>query len=43
MDSPVRMRVTVGGAAAASESTPDAEAPSEHPDDVAKYAFDRLL
>jgi DNA polymerase-3 subunit gamma/tau len=38
----VRVRVIVG-AAAASESPPDVEAPSEHPDDVAAYAFDRLL
>ena len=35
----------VGAAPApvASESEPDAEMPQEHPDDVARYAFDRLL
>jgi DNA polymerase-3 subunit gamma/tau len=38
----VRVRVIVG-TATASESTADAEAASDHPDDVAKYAFDRLL
>ncbi len=38
----VHVRIVVG-ASAASESAPDAEAPSEHPDDVARYAFDRLL
>jgi DNA polymerase-3 subunit gamma/tau len=38
----VHVRIVVGGSTA-SESAPDAEAPSEHPDDVARYAFDRLL
>jgi hypothetical protein len=39
---PVRARVIVG-AAPASESHAGAEAPAESPDDVAQYAFDRLL
>jgi hypothetical protein len=39
----VLVRVVVGAAAAASESAPDAEVPTDHPDDVAQYAFDRLL
>jgi DNA polymerase-3 subunit gamma/tau len=38
----IHVRVVVG-ATAASESPPDAEAPSDSPDDVAQYAFDRLL
>jgi hypothetical protein len=40
---PIDLRVIVGAAPAASESAPDAEMPEEHPDDVARYAFDRLL
>jgi hypothetical protein len=48
---PVEVRVVVGGAppapaAAGAASDPDAGAevpPTEHPDDVARYAFDRLL
>ena len=43
---PIDVRVIVGPAPAplASDSDGDAEsAPQEHPDDVAKYAFDRLL
>jgi hypothetical protein len=39
----IELRVIVGAAPAASESPPDAEAAEEHPDDVARYAFDRLL
>jgi DNA polymerase-3 subunit gamma/tau len=39
----IDLRVIVGAAPAASESPPDAEPPEEHPDDVARYAFDRLL
>jgi hypothetical protein len=41
----IDLRVIVGAAPApvASESEPDAEMPQEHPDDVARYAFDRLL
>ena len=31
------------GAAATGDSDADAESPDEHPDDVAQYAFDRLL
>jgi DNA polymerase-3 subunit gamma/tau len=42
MGRPLGARVIVA-AAAASESAPDAEGPSESPDDVAQYAFDRLL
>ncbi len=38
---PVHVRVVVG--TAASESANDDEPPTEHPDDVAQYAFDRLL
>jgi hypothetical protein len=42
---PIDLRVVVGAAPAAiaSESGSDAEMPPEHPDDVARYAFDRLL
>jgi DNA polymerase-3 subunit gamma/tau len=40
---PVLVRVVVGAVAPASESAPDAEVPTDHPDDVAQYAFDRLL
>ena len=42
---PIDLRVIVGAAAApvASESAADDEMPQEHPDDVARYAFDRLL
>jgi DNA polymerase-3 subunit gamma/tau len=43
---PIDVRVIVGAAGPplASDSAGDAEsAPEEHPDDVAKYAFDRLL
>jgi DNA polymerase-3 subunit gamma/tau len=45
---PIDVRVVVGAASAApsaSESSDDGEGfpPAEHPDDVAKYAFDRLL
>jgi hypothetical protein len=44
---PIEVRVIVGPAGAApvaSDSGGDDEsAPQEHPDDVAKYAFDRLL
>jgi hypothetical protein len=42
---PIDVRVVVGGAAplAASDPAPDGEFPEEHPDDVARYAFDRLL
>ena len=39
---PVRARIVVG-TPPASESRADDEASSEHPDDVAQYAFDRLL
>jgi DNA polymerase-3 subunit gamma/tau len=39
----IELRVIVGAAQAASESSPGAEPPEEHPDDVARYAFDRLL
>jgi len=42
---PIDVRVTIGGAVppAASDPAPDGEFPEEHPDDVARYAFDRLL
>jgi DNA polymerase III subunit gamma/tau len=42
---PIDVRVMVGGAApsAASDPASDGEFPEEHPDDVARYAFDRLL
>jgi DNA polymerase III subunit gamma/tau len=44
---PIEVRVIVGGPPAApAASDPDAGAevsPTEHPDDVARYAFDRLL
>jgi hypothetical protein len=40
---PVEVRLTVGAAAAASDPGPGDEPPAEHPDDVARYAFDRLL
>ena len=42
---PIDLRVIVGAAPApvASESASDDEMPQEHPDDVARYAFDRLL
>jgi DNA polymerase III subunit gamma/tau len=40
---PIDLRVVVGAGAPASEFVPDAEMPEEHPDDVARYAFDRLL
>jgi DNA polymerase III subunit gamma/tau len=42
---PIELRVTVGAAPApvASESAAGDEMPQEHPDDVARYAFDRLL
>ena len=45
---PIEVRVIIGAATTAaltSESDSDAEGfpPAEHPDDVAKYAFDRLL
>jgi DNA polymerase-3 subunit gamma/tau len=45
---PIEVRVMIGAASAgppASESDPDDEGfpPAEHSDDVAKYAFDRLL
>jgi hypothetical protein len=44
---PVEVRIVVGAATAvpfASDPEPDDEVPSaEHPDDVARYAFDRLL
>jgi DNA polymerase III subunit gamma/tau len=40
---PIDLRVVVGAGAPASESASDAEMPEEHPDDVARYAFDRLL
>jgi DNA polymerase-3 subunit gamma/tau len=41
----IPVRVVVGGAAqpAASDPAADGEFPEEHPDDVARYAFDRLL
>ncbi|HEV8021740.1 MAG TPA: DNA polymerase III subunit gamma/tau, partial [Candidatus Lustribacter sp.] len=39
----IELRVIVGPVPVASESRPGAEAPEEHPDDVARYAFDRLL
>jgi DNA polymerase III subunit gamma/tau len=41
----IPVRVVVGGAAPAAASDPDSdgEFPEEHPDDVARYAFDRLL
>jgi DNA polymerase-3 subunit gamma/tau len=39
----IELRVIVGAAQTASESSPGAEPPEEHPDDVARYAFDRLL
>ena len=40
---PVEIRLTVGAGAAASDPGPGDEPPAEHPDDVARYAFDRLL
>jgi DNA polymerase-3 subunit gamma/tau len=40
---PVEVRLIVGAAPAASDPAPGAEPPAEHPDDVARYAFDRLL
>jgi DNA polymerase-3 subunit gamma/tau len=41
---PVPVRIVVGGGMpAASESPAGAETPVDHPDDVAQYAFDRLL
>jgi hypothetical protein len=42
---PIELRVIVGAAPApvASESAAGDEMPQEHPDDVARYAFDRLL
>jgi hypothetical protein len=40
---PVELRLSVGAAPAASDPATGAEAPQEHPDDVARYAFDRLL
>jgi DNA polymerase-3 subunit gamma/tau len=40
---PVELRLIVGAASAASDPSPGAEPPPEHPDDVARYAFDRLL
>jgi DNA polymerase III subunit gamma/tau len=42
---PIDLRVIVGAAPApvASESATGDEMPQEHPDDVARYAFDRLL
>jgi DNA polymerase III gamma/tau subunit len=42
---PIDVRVVVGAPAAAAASDPaaDGEFPAEHPDDVARYAFDRLL
>jgi DNA polymerase-3 subunit gamma/tau len=40
---PVHVRVIVGATAAASESASDDEPTTEHPDDVAQYAFKRLL
>jgi DNA polymerase-3 subunit gamma/tau len=44
----ITVRVVVGGAASstagtASDPATDGEFPEEHPDDVARYAFDRLL
>ncbi len=41
----IPVRVVVGSAAPAAASDPatDGEFPEEHPDDVARYAFDRLL
>jgi DNA polymerase III subunit gamma/tau len=39
----IELRVIVGAAPAASESSPGAEPAEEHADDVARYAFDRLL
>ncbi|MGA2391801.1 MAG: DNA polymerase III subunit gamma/tau [Candidatus Lustribacter sp.] len=42
---PIEVRVVVGAPAAPAASDPaaDGELPEEHPDDVARYAFDRLL
>jgi hypothetical protein len=42
---PIEVRVVVGAPAApvASDPAADGELPEEHPDDVARYAFDRLL
>ncbi len=40
---PVDLRVLSGAVPPASDPAPDAERPEEHPDDVARYAFDRLL
>jgi DNA polymerase-3 subunit gamma/tau len=40
---PIELRLIVGAAPPASQPVPGDEAPSEHPDDVARYAFDRLL
>ena len=40
---PIELRVLSGAVPPASDPAPDAERPEEHPDDVARYAFDRLL
>jgi len=40
---PIDLRVIAGAAPVASDPAPDDELPAEHPDDVARYAFDRLL
>jgi DNA polymerase III subunit gamma/tau len=40
---PIDLRVIAGGVSPASDPAPDAELTQEHPDDVARYAFDRLL
>jgi DNA polymerase-3 subunit gamma/tau len=40
---PVEVRLIVGAAPVASDPGPGDEAPAEHPEDVARYAFDRLL
>lgn len=40
---PIEVRLIVGAAPAASDPLPGDEPSAEHPDDVARYAFDRLL
>ena len=44
MGRPIDLRVIVGrGSGRERIAAPDAEPREEHPDDVARYAFDRLL
>ena len=40
---PIELRVLAGAAPVTSDPAPDDELNEEHPDDVARYAFDRLL